>query len=242
MKQQFYKLFIISVIGLSAPQALSAQFWELLLEPIFIEGIYYAAFSGPNEPTWRETTFARFPYDEPNSGLFLPTTLVGDKNRFHAVAHFQSNESRTLGGLVQIKYTPISLLTAEVNYLKLFDHEQVDNTTVEVTSFSLNYNRLRLPRIHFWWGFGGIFINESDDRLEDNKAFSLNLGANYYFTKPLSLYGTMQIGEINDIIGAISEARIQVHLERYLLYAGYQDINFGDYEYSGVTFGAGIYF
>ena len=242
MMQQYYKIFIISFISLGSSQPLTAQFWELLLEPLFIEGIYYAVFSGPNEPTWRETTFARFPYDEPNSGLFLPTTLVGDKSRFHAVAHFQNNESRTTGGLIQIKYTPISLLTTEVDYLQLFDKEQGADNKIGLTSFSINYNRLRHHRIHFWWGLGGIFIKESDDNLEDNKAFSLNLGFNYYFKKPLSLYGSMQMGEINDTFGAVSEARIQVHLERYLLYAGYQDINFGDYEYSGIALGAGIYF
>ena len=187
MKQQFYKLFLISLISLSAPQVLSAQLWELFLDPLFLDGIYYAVFKGPNEPTWEETTFARFPYDEPNSGLYLPTTLVGDKSRFHAVAHFQNNERRTSGGLIQIKYTPISVFTAEVNYLQLFDKEQGADNRISLTSFSLSYNRLRHHRIHFWWGIGGIFIMESADNLEDGRAFTLNLGVNYYFKKPLKI-------------------------------------------------------
>ena len=50
------------------------------------------------------------------------------------------------------------------------------------------------------------------------------------------------MGEINDRFGAMSQARIQVHLERYLIYAGYQDINFGDFEYGSLAIGGGIYF
>ena len=129
-----------------------------------------------------------------------------------------------------------------MNYLQLFDKEQGANNRIGLTSFSFSYNRLRHHRIHFWWGVGGIFIKERENNLEDTRAVTLNVGVNYYFKKPLSLYGTMQMGEINDTFGAVSEARIQVHLERYLLYAGYQDINFGDYEFSGVALGAGIYF
>jgi len=242
MKNRIIKPFLFTLFSLWAALPLSAQFWDILLDPFLIDGLYYAVVSGPNEPTWRETTFASFPYDSGKAGLFLPTSLVGDQSRFHAVAHFQNNERQTSGGFVQLKYSPISLLTAEVSYVQLFD--KTDDTTNKLgfTAFNLSYNRLRHHRIHFWWGLGGVFLQETENTIEDTKAFTINAGFNYYFKKPLSLYVETQMGEINDSFGALSQARIQVHLERYLIYAGYQDVNFGELEYGSLAIGGGIYF
>ena len=222
--------------------AMTAQFWQLLLEPYIFQGIYTAIIAGPNEPTWRETTFASFPYDEPKAGLFLPTTLEGDKSRVHAIGHFQNNERTLSGGLVQVKYAPISLLTIEGNYLHLFGEQDGINESIGISYFNLSYNRLRHHRIHCWWGFGGIFLKDQNEIVSDNKSFSFNLGLNYYFKEPMSLYLETQMGNIGEEFGAVSQARIQVHLNRYLIYAGYQDVNFGDLEYNGIAIGGGVYF
>ena len=242
MLHRCYKLFLLTLLSIYTYQPATAQFWQLLLEPFFIEGFYYAVIAGPNEPTWKETTFASYPYDAPKAGLFLPTTLVGDKSRFHAVAHFQNNERRTTGGFAQIKYSPISLLTTEINHLQLIDKDSRIDNTIGITGFNISYNRLRHHRIHFWWGLGGLFVNEQRETIADTGAFTINLGFNYYFKQPLSLYAETQMGDINDSFGAISQARLQVHLDRFLLYAGYQDVNFGDFEYRGVAIGGGLYF
>ena len=58
----------------------------------------------------------------------------------------------------------------------------------------------------------------------------------------MSLYLETQMGNINDNFGAVSQARLQVHLDRLLIYAGYQDVNFGELEYNGVAIGGGVYF
>lgn len=236
------KILLIGIFQLLSFSPATAQFWELLFEPFIFEGIYTAIIAGPNEPTWRETTFASFPYDAPNSGLFLPTTLEGDQSRFHAVLHFQNNERTLSGGLVQIKYAPISLLTLEGNYLHLFGQDDDVSENIGITYFNLSYNRLRHHRIHCWWGFGGIFLKDQRMPVSDNKTFSFNLGLNYYFKEPMSLYLETQMGNINEAFGALSQARLQVHLDRFLIYAGYQDVNFGDLEYNGIAIGGGIYF
>ena len=235
-------IIIVGFFQLLSCSSLTAQFWELLLEPFFFEGIYSAIIAGPNEPSWQETTFASFPYDEPKSGLFLPTNLIGDQSRFHAVAHFQNNERTLSGGLVQLKYAPISLFTIEGNYLNLFGTEDDVRENIGITYFNVSYNRLRHHRIHCWWGFGGIFLKDREAPISDNKTFSFNLGINYYFKEPMSLYLEAQMGNINDAFGSVSQARLQVHLNRFLIYAGYQDVNFGDLKYNGVAIGGGVYF
>jgi len=236
------KIILIGLLHLLSIASLNAQFWEILLEPLFIDGIWTAIIEGPNEPNWQETTFASFPYDEPKAGLYLPTTLIGDKSRFHAVVHFQNNERALSGGFVQLKYAPISLFTVEANYLHLFGEENGVNENIGITYFNVSYNRLRHHRIHCWWGLGGIFLRNQDEPISDNKTLSLNLGVNYYFKEPMSLYLETQMGNINEEFGAISQARVQVHLDHFLLYAGYQDVNFGELEYNGIAIGGGIYF
>ena len=242
MIKKIYTKCLLLFLQLHLCLGLNAQFWELLLEPIFLDGIYYALFEGPNDPSWKETTFASFPYDEPSAGLYLPISLIGDQSRFHAVAHFQNNERRTSGGFVQIKYHPISLLTTEISHLQLIDKDNTEQRNIGFTSFSLSYNRFRRAKLHAWWGLGGIVVNERQPTLNDKAAFSFNLGLNYYFKRPLSLYLETQMGAINESFGALSQARIQVHVERFILYAGYQDLNFGDLEYHGVAIGGGVYF
>lgn len=236
------KIILVGLFQLLTSCSLSAQFWELLFEPFIFQGIYTAVIAGPNEPTWRETTFASFPYDAPESGLFLPTTLEGDQSRIHTVVHFQNNERALSGGLVQIKYAPISMLTIEGNYLHLFGQVDDVSTNISITYFNVSYNRLRHHRIHAWWGLGGIFLKDQRLAVSDNQAFSFNLGINYYFKEPMSLYLEAQMGNINEAFGAISQARLQVHLDRFLIYAGYQDVNFGALEYNGVAIGGGVYF
>jgi len=201
-------IVIIGFLQLLSTASLTAQFWELLLEPFFIEGFWTAIVAGPNEPSWQETTFASFPYDEPKSGLFLPTTLVGDDSRFHAVTHFQNNERGLSGGLVQLKYAPISLFTIEGNYLHLFGEEDAIKENIGLTYFNVSYNRLRHHRIHCWWGLGAIFLQNHNEPVSDNKTFSFNLGVNYYFKEPLSLYLESQMGNINDNFGSVSQARV----------------------------------
>ena len=85
------------------------------------------------------------------------TELEGDKSRAQVLLHFQNDEKSISGGLFQVKYAPISLLTLEAYRLQLFDSQKDDlSENVNITGFNVNYNRLRHHKIHAWWGLEGF--------------------------------------------------------------------------------------
>ena len=233
--KKYSLLLSFSIISFST----SAQFWEIILEPLFIDGFWYLFVTSEDEPTWRETTFASYPYDLRGSGLFLPTTLEGDNSRWNINLHFQNDENSLTGGFFQVKYSPISLVSIETHRLQLFDSEKDEGAeNINITSFSLIYNRLRHHKVHAWWGIGGIWMDADDNSASP----SFNMGINYYFADPLSLYGEVQYADLNGELATIAQARIQVHLRRFLIYGGYHYINNGDLNIGSWVMGGGVYF
>lgn len=217
----------------------SAQFWEILLEPVLIDGFWFTFVTSENEPSWRETTFASYPYDLRGSGLFLPTTLEGDKSRLNINLHFQNDENNISGGLLQIKYSPISLLSLDAYHLQLFDSQKDDlSENINLTSFSIIYNRLRHHKIHAWWGIGGIWM----DANKNTASPSFNMGVNYFFKDPISLYGDIQFADLNEEFATIVQVQIQVHLKRFLVYGGYHYMDMGNLEIGSWIMGGGVYF
>lgn len=236
--QSIKVILLLLVFSVTSRQAKS-QFWEIFLEPLFIEGMYYGLFGSPNEPTWQETTFASYPYDLAETGLFLPVDLEGDQHRFFLSSHFQNDEKNTSGGLFQLRYHPISLLLVEANHLQLFENQSNDmGNNVGITSFSINYNRLRHPKIHIWWGGGGLW--KSGDNRDGTPI--LNFGLNYYFKEPLSLYFDYKMGTLNEEFAFLWQARMQMHIRRFVIYGGFQQMDLDDLDLSSWIIGGGFYF
>lgn len=230
-------LFVLSFTLFSF--SASAQLWQVFLEPLFIDGFWFTFVTSEGEPTWQETTFANYPYDLRDSGLFLPLDFEGDQSRVNVNLHLQNNENSISGGLLQVRYSPISLLTLDAYRLQLLDTEKADDAeNINITSFSVIYNRLRHHKIHAWWGIGGIFMDADDN----TGSASFNMGVNYFFKEPLSLYADVQFADLNEEFATIAQARLQVHLKRYLVYGGYHYIDNGAINIGSWTIGGGIYF
>jgi len=233
------KNFLLLSVLLGNSLSVTAQVWEVLLETFLIDGFWYTMIESPEEPKWHETTFASYPYDLRENGLFLPPDLEGDQSRVNINLHFQNDESNISGIFGRIKYSPISLLTLETSRLQYFDSGKPDDTeNVNLTSASLIYNRLRHHKIHAWWGIGGLWL----DADENAGSFSFNAGANYFFKDPISLYGEAIFAGLNDEFAALVQARIQVHLRRYLFYGGYHHTNIGVINIGSWIIGGGVYF
>lgn len=216
-----------------------SQVWQVLFDAFFIDGIWYTLVETSDEPRWYETTYASYPYDLRGSGLFLPTDLEGDKARASFNLHFQNNENSLSGVFGQLKYSPISLLTIEGNRLQYFDADKEPNSeNLNLTAFSILYNRLRHHKIHAWWGLGGIWLDDD----ENNSAPTFNTGFNYFFKDPISLYGDMLLTSLNDEVAAILQIRVQVHLRRFNIYGGYHYADLNGNTIGSWVLGSGVYF
>lgn len=228
-------LFLFSGISFTA----SAQFWDVFVETLLLDGFWYVIVEDPQEPNWQETTFASYPYDLRGSGLYLPTNLEGDQSRLNLNVHVQSTDRDIIGTYAQLKYSPISLITLDAYRLQYFDTERDPGTeNINLTSAAIIYNRLRDSKIHAWWGLGALWL-DSD---ENFTSATFNVGANYFFKDPISLYGEAQLGVIDEDFVSMSQIRLQLHLKRYLIYGGYQSMQIGDLDRKGWMFGGGVYF
>jgi hypothetical protein len=233
------KQWIVFSFFCFSSQLASAQVLEVLVEAFLIDGFWYTLVESPDEPHWTETTYASYPYDLRGSGLYLPLDLEGDQSRFNLNFHFQNNEEGRSGAFAQIKYAPISLLTIEANRLQYYEADKPEGVeNINLTSFSILYNRLRHHKIHAWWGVGGVWLDDE----ENSSSPTFQFGANYFFTDPLSLYGEVQISGLNSEVATIVQGRIQVHLRRFLIYGGYHHVDIGDLEIGSWMIGFGAYF
>lgn len=186
--------------------------------------------------------FAKYPYHDPKGGLHLRRGYYGMKSRTNVNIHFLNNENDLYGGFGQIKYSPISALTLDLSHLRLIERledgsdDKFDH--LGFTSFSVNFNRIRHRNIHLWWGLGLMNM----DGEQNHTGFALNTGMTLYIKKPLSLHGEVQTSWLNGAPASLYQARLQVHLKRYMVYAGYQGINVDGFWSNNWAMGAGVYF
>jgi hypothetical protein len=213
-------------------------FWLELLIDIGYYPTFGLLFGFDNEPAPWEVDFSRYPYDDGRNGLYQPLDFDGWRVRTQVLSHFQSNEDALYGGFFQVKFYPTPWLNLDVNRLQLL--ETLDNGTdhFSITNFNFQYSRIRHPRFHLWWGVGLMLL---DGEFLYGSA-SVSTGFTWYFKKPLSLHAETQIGFPNDVIARQHTARIQAHLGRYLIFAGYQGLRAGDVRQPNWAMGGGVWF
>jgi len=185
--------------------------------------------------------FAKYPYNDPKGGLYLQRGYYGKRSRTNINLHFLNNENDLYGGYGQIKYSPIPALTLDLSHLRLVEKlngEAENFDHLGFTTFSINLNRVRHRNFHWWWGMGAMNM----DGEENHTGFALNTGMTVYIKKPISLHGEVQSGWLNGAPTSLFQGRLQVHLDRYKVYAGYQGINVDGFWSNNWALGAGVYF
>ena len=196
-------------------------------------------FEGERYPN--EIAFSRYPYEQNSEGIYRRVDETGYRMRSEFNLHFQSNEDNLYGGYGQLKFSPWRFMNFEINHLQLLealDNQEDKFDQLAITNVSVQFNRVRHHRIQAWWGLGAMFING-----EENYASpTFVAGATIYFVKPLSLYLDTQVGAPNGTVSTQTQARLQVHLNRFKIYAGYQGTRFGGIFEPNWTLGTGVHF
>jgi len=202
---------------------------------------YGLMFGFQGEPYPNEIEFSRYPYEYDNTGIYRELYDDGYRARAEFNIHFQSNEDALFGGYGQLKFSPTRFLNLELNHLRLVEviDNQPDRTDqLSITNFSVQFNRIRHHRIQMWWGLGVMGISGEEDYLSP----SFVAGGVWYFAKPLSLYADTQVGGPNSVFTVQTQARLQVHLERFKVFGGYQGTRFGQIHEPNWAVGAGVHF
>ncbi len=209
-------------------------FFDLLYELNFIFG-----FEG--EPRAADTDFTNYPYDLYDDGRYRPFGEPGRGISTKAQLLLQSNERDLFGGLAQIQFSPISIITLDLNHRQLFVGEDLpESEKIGITNFTFQYNRLRSRRFNLWWDLG---ISRFEERDESDWGISGGAGLSWFFKQPLSLHTGYRFHQFLDSGEGLSSfnIRLQLHLNRYFISAGYQ--NLGN-RISANTWlmGGGVYF
>jgi len=217
-----------------------SDYWWLEL---VLELGYYASegllFGFEGEPLPNESMFSDYPYADGENGLYQPLDWDGFRVRTEVVAHLQTNENALYGGYAQLRFFPNRAMTIDVNHLQLFEQlEDGGNDHFSITNFNLQFNRIRNQKFHLWWGGGLMLLN--GDLLYGSPSFSS--GFDWFFKKPLSLHVETQLAFPNGVFTRQNQARMQVHLGRFMVYAGSSGLRTGTVKVPNWIMGTGIYF
>lgn len=214
-------------------------FWIELLFEIGYYPTVGLLFGFENEPSPGDIEFSDFPYQDGQAGLYRPLFDLGKDIRTQALFHFQNNEDNLYGGFFQVKFYPTRFLALDVNRLQLFEAlESGGSDHFSITNFNVQYNRIRHPKFHLWWG-GGLMLLDGQALYGSPSA---SMGFTWYFKKPLSLYADTQFGWPNGVYSRQHQARVQVHLDRFMVYCGYQGTRVGNVRIRNWAIGSGIWF
>ena len=216
--------------------------WLFLIDLFFNFGFYptYGLLFGfENEARPNERTFNEYPYADQRNGMYLPLFAEGRLGRGQAILHLQNNEDDVYGGYIQLKYSPDRFVTLDFNRLQLYEVlEDESNDWLSFNNFNVQFSRVHHPRFNLWWG-GGLMVVDGEDT---EASASLSGGFTWYFKKPLSLHAETQLGWPGNTFSRQHQARVQVHLNRFMIYAGYQGTKVGDVGVPSWSMGTGVWF
>ncbi len=223
--------------------------WADLFFNIALEPTWWLLFRGPNEMPANEFGFSEYPYaDEENSGTYLPLDMGNEKRMsLQLTGHVQTDQDAVFGGFLQAKWSPNRAFTLEANHLQLFESLDEPNSNGEetdqfsITNFSFGYNRVHHSKFQLWWGGGLMLLNPGKESLLYGSP-TFNMGFTWFFKRPLSLYADGQFGFPNGVYARQHQARLQVHLKRFMVYAGYQGTKVGDVSLPNAALGTGVWF
>lgn len=218
------------------------EFWLFLVDFFFQVGFYptYGLLFGfENEIPANEFGYNSYPWADGQSGLYLPLDEQGRRTMAQATMHLQSNEDAVYGAYMQIRFSPDRFVTLDLNRLQLIEDSEDNGTDwLSFNNLNVQFTRVRKPRFQLWWGTGLMLVDGSETHVSP----SLSGGFTWYFRKPLALHAESQIGWPGGAFSRQNQVRMQVHLNRFMVYAGYQGTKVGSVGVPNWALGTGVWF
>jgi len=179
--------------------------------------------------------FSDYPYWIKNEGIYSRRT--GKKISIHFAGHYFYNSSVLQGFHINGRIYPLPFLGLEFRYTDLTEKLHTRNDHLRLYDAYINYDRIRSRRWVLWWGLGVKGL-QGDDTYH---GLSFNFGTEIYPKNPISLNMLLNVGSLNS--QTVSEFQIKVnwHIQRDIIYLGYQYFSTGGLVLDGIIFGLGIF-
>jgi hypothetical protein len=133
-----------------------------------------------------------------------------------------------------INWRFIPFLGVDLTHNRFFEKGLGGSDQLDVTSFMVNYYRIRERHVTGWWGIGVTNVGNEVNSL----GFSYNLGIEVYPFNPMSIHLSYKQSFINQSHINIMKFQAKYHIKKKSLFAGYHDISLGGVKVSGPVIGA----
>ncbi len=180
--------------------------------------------------------YSDFPYQDEYTGRF--TRDGGKKFALEFSGGYFYSETDLTGMSIRSKFSPTPLFNVSVFFSDLTEQLRTRKDHLQLYSAFINYNRLRVEKAAIWWGLGFKGLNGD----EVNTGFAFNVGGEFYLAKPLSLHLNYNGGWINNTFLPEFYGALNVHIDRFALFGGYQYWSAGPISIDGLVSGVKVYF
>lgn len=148
--------------------------------------------------------------------------------------------TNTQGNNLKAKFRPSRYFYLQGDYIQLIEFNTVSGSNSYLSIFSLNfgYDRLRFEKFNLGWTIGANYVGNGVDKF----GFNYGLNTEFFLIKNLSFYGSMRLGEINNVSVNVFELKAKYHKNRFAYSVGYENLKIGSPIYNFGTLGLSIYF
>ena len=185
--------------------------------------------------SYRNVHFSDYPYAGAGAGLY--SLSRGRQVAFNlAFNHFYHGENLRGVGF-RGRFSPFPYISLEGQYLRLTEDLERGSDYLELYNAFVNYNRLRTEPVAIWWGLGLKGMRGS----VSHTGPAFNLGSEIYFKRPLSFHLAYSVGSLNSTGVSELYLRLNLHVQRFTLFLGYQNVSAGSADLNGLISGIGVY-
>jgi hypothetical protein len=214
-----------------------------IITKIFLYTTYYSFIGNYRIEDHLHNNLTRYPYYDNLSGNYENFNLEGQpikKVRFDLEDKLLLNFSKLYGNHLKIKIRTKTFFNFQTDYYQLFEYNKNEGNYSDLSLFSFNfcYDRIRFENFNLGWTLGANYIGSNV-----NKAgISLGFNTDVFISKPLSFYGSLRWGFINNARVNEYEIQCKYHRKNYFYTIGFEHLRIGTPTYNFISLGGGIYF
>lgn len=205
--------------------------------PFFLAELTFYATLGVAFGQAQERDLNPYPYFYDNEGEYAAELSdTGRKQSIKLGANYLFNVVKSLE--LNALYKPIPIVGIEASHIHFSEKNRISKEFLDITSFTVNYHRIRQKNISLWWGVGATHVGNGVNSL----GFAYTLGTEIYPVKPVSLHISWKQSFVNGNDVDLFKAQLKYHIKNKAAYIGYRNYSIAGENISGPTIGFEITF
>jgi hypothetical protein len=187
-----------------------------------------------------KASLSKYPYKEKYFGNYIYTDSTKNKSVFRVdvMSSFVYESKILYGNNLNFNFRFAKRFDLELGSLQLF--EKVDGSTDNFSLYNamINYHRIRSQKLDFWFGFGIMYVANDVEKA----GFSYGVGAEWFFSKPMSVLATYKGTSINS--RTVDKARflLKYHIKNFNISTGFEHYTLGVSNVNTFSVGVGVSF